>query len=454
MQTSGDGSAAVRWIAATRDQHLEEVARLCAVPSVSAVSASADDASRAVCDLLETRGFATEVLQTPGAPVVLGEIGAGPRTLLMYNHYDVQAVEPLELWDSPPFESDMRGGCFYARGAVDDKGPLVSRLAALDAYRETRGEPGFRLLFLIEGEEEIGSTHLEQVIEANAERLSAQGCIWETGGVDAAGRPHSALGMRGILSLALTVRTADYDVHSGDENQLPNAAWRLVWALASLKAPDETIGVPGILDGVAPATRRQRQLIEELPWDEQAVRRQYGVTAFAGGRTGREIPRGLLAPTCTINGLDAGYQGEGPKAVIPACASCKLEFRLVPGQKPETVVRRLRAHLDNNGFEDVAIELEGAWTEGAATDPDDPFVDLGSEALRAAYGVPPARRPWSGGSGPLHAFSQHLGTPIICVGLEHPGCRAHAPNENFRLDDWVACTDAVTRIFDAFDRAD
>ncbi|HXM56500.1 MAG TPA: M20/M25/M40 family metallo-hydrolase, partial [Candidatus Dormibacteraeota bacterium] len=229
------------------DQHLDgwvaDLSRLCAIPSVSARHEGVDDCAEAVADLIRGRGFETRVERTDGHPIVLAHAtGANPdRTMLLYNHYDVQPAEPLELWDSPPFEPQVRDGKLYARGAKDDKGELVSRLAAVDALRAADGTLPCNVTWLVEGEEEVGSKHLTGFVERHVDELVCQGAIWEEGGIDADGRPTLTLGVRGLLYVELHVQSLSRDGHSGGANLLPNAAWRLVWALSTLKDQDERV---------------------------------------------------------------------------------------------------------------------------------------------------------------------------------------------------------------------
>lgn len=209
-------------------ESMKELARLCNQPSISAQGQGIHECADLVADMLQARGFAVQVMETRGHPVVFGECGTGNRTLLLYNHYDVQPPEPLELWESPPFKAVQRDGKLFARGAVDDKGHIVSRLAAFDAFRTVYGALPYRIKFLLEGEEEIGSPSLHGFIRDHRDLLAADACIWEAGGVDSEGRPSMVLGLRGIVIVELRLRTMKYDAHSGEQSYLPNAAWRLV----------------------------------------------------------------------------------------------------------------------------------------------------------------------------------------------------------------------------------
>jgi acetylornithine deacetylase/succinyl-diaminopimelate desuccinylase-like protein len=402
-----------------------------------------------VAELLRSRGIAAQMMETAGYPVVVGEYGTGERTLLIYNHYDVQPPEPLEQWDSPPFAAVQRDGKLFARGAADDKGALISRLAAFDAVRAVYGGLPYRVVFLVEGEEEISSPSLSDFVRTHKDRLAADACVWEGNMTDDEGRFHLELGCRGMVDVELRVRTIKDDAHSGLYSYLPNAAWRLVWALGTLKDQQERILIPGFYDAVRPPTTRQRELLAALPSQEEQEKTRHGITRLAGDLGGQALQEAVFLPTCTINGLWSGYQGEGSKAIIPAAAGCKIDFRLVPEQDPQQVVRQLRAHLDAQGFQDIEL-LARPGTRAAFTDPDDPFVHLALQAARAVYGKEPVVSPISGGSGPVDIVQEHLHPPIVDVGVAHPGCLVHAPNEHIRIDYWVLGTRHMARIFAGF----
>jgi acetylornithine deacetylase/succinyl-diaminopimelate desuccinylase-like protein len=405
-----------------------------------------------VGEMLAARGFDVQIIPTGGAPVVYGcRAGKSEKTILFYNHYDVQPVEPLELWDSPPFEPVVRDGVFYARGANDDKGHITSRLFALDALLDEDGELPCTVKFIIEGEEETSSAHLADFVKSNRELLAADGCVWEFGGVDHRDYPMQYLGLRGICYVELSVETANQDVHSGLGGSIfPNAAWRLVWALNSLKDSDERILIPGFYDDIRPPSQRDIELMEALPETAEEYRTRYGLQGFLKGMEGGVDLRvaEVFEPTCTICGLTSGYQGPGGKTVLPARASAKVDFRLVPDQTPEQILKLLRAHLDAAGFTDIQIAFMGGEAP-ARTDPDDPFVKLVCDAAEGAYGLPMQVVPMVGGSGPNHAFVEYLGVPIVTAGVGHPGAQSHAPNENIRLDLYEKGVRHVARILSA-----
>jgi len=435
------------------DESIAELSRLVAQPSVGAQNLGIKECAELVAGMLRKRGFATDVMPTDGAPVVFGERKSkSDKTLLFYNHYDVQPPEPLELWETPPFEPSLRGGKLYGRGVSDDKGHITSRLFAIDALLDQYGDLPCSVKFIIEGEEETSSLHLHEYVLDNKERLEADGCIWEFGGVDHEETPIQYLGLRGICYVELSVETAATDVHSGIGGSIfPNAAWRLVWALNSLKGPDERIRLPGFYDAVKPPSQRDRELMAALPDTSEVYKKQYGVKSFIKGLTGgvdlhlEEV----FTPTCTICGLTSGYQGPGSKTVQPAKASAKVDFRLVPEQRPADVLEQLRRHLDAQGFSDVKVEFLGGEAP-ARTDPDDPFVRLVCDTALAVYGKPMLRLPLVGGSGPNYPFVHDLGLPVATAGLGHPDGRAHAPNENIRIDLYLKHARHIARILTAF----
>lgn len=432
---------------------LDELIRLCAIPSIAAQELGLDECAERVSELLQARGFTSEIMPTEHAPVVYAERkGKSDKTLILYNHYDVQPPEPLELWDSPPFEATERDGKVYARGISDDKGHFVSRLHAIDALLDQDGELPCNVKFVVEGGEEIGSPDIPAFVKANAEKLAADACIWEFGGVNHLDTPLQIIGMRGICYVELSVESLSMDVHSGLGGSIfPNAAWRLVWALASLKGQDEHIRIPGHYDNVLPPSARDRELLAALPYEGDDHRERYGVKEFLRGVSGHPDLhiQEIFEPTCTISGLTAGYQGPGTKTVQPAKASAKVDFRLVPEQSPEEILEKLRTHLDAEGFQDVKINYLGGESPGR-TDPDDPFVKTVVDASEEVYGQPQAIVPMLGGSGPNHAFLHYLNLPVATCGLGYPGNQVHAPNENIRIDLYLQASRHMARIFKEF----
>jgi acetylornithine deacetylase/succinyl-diaminopimelate desuccinylase-like protein len=439
------------------EQHLEasiaELARFVAMPSVAAQNRGMEECAALVAEMLRRRGFAVELHSAGGPPVVVAErAGRSDRTLLIYNHYDVQPPEPLERWTSPPFEMARRDDRLFGRGVSDDKGHLTSRLLAIDALLAAHGGLPCRVKWVVEGEEEVGSVHLPGFIRENRGRLAGDACVWEFGYLDHRGVPLLYAGLRGICYVELSVETASRDVHSGIGGSIfPNAAWRLTWALASLKGPDERVRIPGFYDPVRAPTARDRELMALTPDAGPDHRGRYGLRGFLRGMTGgAELNIAeVFEPACTICGLDSGYQGKGSKTVLPARASAKVDFRLVPDQTPAEVLRLLRAHLDAEGFADVTMEFLGGGPPGR-TDPDDPFLALVARIAEPVYGMPMQIVPMVGGSGPNHAFIEQLGVPIATLGMGNPDTRVHAPDENLVIDLYVKHAKHVARVIEAF----
>ena len=435
------------------DQSLDELKRYVSQPSISAQNLGLKECAQIVKDMLEKRGFKAEIMSTDGAPVVFAERkGKSDKTLLIYNHYDVQPPEPLELWESPPFEPEIRSGKMYGRGVSDDKSHLTSRLFAIDSILDEDGELPCNIKFIIEGEEETASVHLHEFVTQNMDKLKADACVWEFGGVDHRDVPMEYLGLRGICYVELSVESLGTDVHSGlGGSILPNAAWRLTWALTSLKGVDERILIPGFYDDVVPPSARDRELMAKLPDVADEYKNRYGVKEFIKGlKGGTELKiEEVFTPTCTICGLTSGYQGPGSKTVQPARASAKVDFRLVPTQKPADILQKLRAHLDAQGFSDVEITFLGG-EPAARTDPDDPFIKIVVDTSTEIYGVPMEIVPMVGGSGPSYPFVHDLGLPVATMGLGYPDTKAHAPNENIRLDLYLKHAKHMARVIKEF----
>ena len=425
------------------DAHPEEpralLERLCRQPSVAAQHLGMPEMADLIESLLRETGFRTERLAIPEAPpIIYGELrGMSDYTLLLYNHYDVQPPEPFELWESPPFEPTERDGKLYARGISDNKGEIAARLAAIRALR-AGGQLPITLRWMIEGEEEVGSPHFERIIAPHAEKLRADACFWEGAGFNPFDQPELGLGSKGLLYVQLDVSALGKDAHSGAAAILPSAAWRMVQALATLKAPDGTVTIPGFYDAVRRPTQEQLDVIRAHPPMDDVLRQSFQTERFLGDATGHAIfERSTFDPTCNIAGLLSGYTGEGTKTVLPAAAMTKIDFRLVPDQDPADILAKLRAHLDANGYTDIKLTVFSE-AEPVVTPLDEPLVRRVSDVAQSFNGKPPSVTLISGGTLPLLAgLRRVVGVP----GLSAPGnaaywaSGAHSPNEHIRLSD-------------------
>ena len=436
------------------EAHVEEnLARLkqaCAQPSISALGEGLTETADLAAGMLQRAGFEVELVPTAGAPVILARLaGRGERTLLFYNHYDVQPVDPIEEWTTPPFEPTEREGKLYARGASDNKGAIFARLGAIEAYLAHRQKLPINLLWVIEGEEETGSPYLGDFAEQHADLLrGAYGCVWEAGGKNARERYSISLGCKGLLYVQLRTRGAVRDLHSALAATVPSPAWRLLWALNALKGPDGKILIPGFYDDVRPISAAQRKALAAWDYPEEEDRALYGIDQFLDGLTGQELKERLIfSPTCNVDGFHSGYGGPGSKTVLPSEASAKLDFRLVPDQDPDRIREQLRAHLDAQGFEDVEI----VFAEGerpAAGEPSHPFVQAAVRTAESVYGHSPFIIPMMSGTGPVHVLCDQFDVPIVTAGVGYANSRAHAPNENIRIADFVEHQKYVARLLD------
>ena len=432
-------------------EYVDELKALIRLPTVSAQGSAIPETAKAVLERTKRAGITAESASVDGGPpTIIGEIGRGARTLLVYDHYDVQPPDPLDEWRTPPFEPTERAGYLFGRGVSDNKGNLMARLQAIEAYRATMGELPLRIRVLYEGEEEIGSEHLAKFVEKHADRLRADGCIWEAGYKDAAGRPTISCGLKGIAYFELRARGAKQDAHSSIATVVPNPAWRLVWALATLKNEKDEITVDGLMDAVRRPTADEIAQLERLPYDEDGVKRIHGVRDFVRGLTGTALKiKHFFEPTCTICGLTSGYSGPGSKTVLPAVAGAKLDFRLVPDLTPALVSRLLRAHLDKRGFSDIEVvpmhgERPSRWP--ADSEPARAAV----AACRATYGMDPVVYPLMVGSGPMAQVCDQLAIPVVGFGSGNAASANHAPNENIAIADYVDHIRTFGRFLHAF----
>lgn len=381
-------------------------------------------------------------------PLVVGELGNGPLVLNAVQHYDVQPADPLEQWTTPPYEPATRDGRLYARGASDNKGQLLVRIQAVEAYREAVGEPPCRIRFLVEGEEESGSVNLGRLLDARPGLRSADAALQEGGAVNEHGEPVLICGVRGLVYVELSVRTLRFDAHSGGAQLYPSAAWRLIDALSTIwSSRDGQVLIDGFYDAVRRPTEAQlAHMRDNVPFEEAELKEIYGTDTFVAGRTGLDAQVAqIFEPTANLAGIWSGWTGPGSKTIVPAEARAKLDLRLVPDQDPWAVRRLLRAHLDAHGFEDV--EIFDLGHEHPYWSPiDAPIVDAAARAVEEAFGRPAIRQFSSPGTAPMHEICAVDRIPIVALGCGDHHARAHAPDESISLERYAQAARAIGRL--------
>jgi acetylornithine deacetylase/succinyl-diaminopimelate desuccinylase-like protein len=417
------------------DGWVDELRDFCTIPCETDQFAELDRGAEWVEQRLRAAGAEVTVLREEGVPpLVVGEMGRGPRTLIAVQHYDVQPAAPLDLWETPPYDPQVRDGRLYARGVCDDKGELLHRIQAVEALRDANGELPCRVRFIIEGEEESDSAHLAPLLRRRPEFFEADGALIEGGGVDEKGRPLLVCGVRGMFYVELAVRTLGFDAHSGGAQLFPNAAWRLIEALETLRTPDGKITIDGFMDDVLAPTEAQLAHLRTLPFEEDEIKRIYDVKEFVGGLTGFPAQvADTFQPTCNISGIISGWTDPGVKTITPAVASAKVDMRLIPNQDPARTEAAVRSHLDSRGFTDVTMTVHRGeqpyWTPIT-----DPIVDAADRAHAGIFDQAPQRWFSAGGTAPMHQVCDPHRLPMVTLGAGDSEVRAHAPNESYSLD--------------------
>jgi len=443
----------LEFIERNKDRFVEQLRTLCRQPSVSAQNSGLSETAEIVKGFLSESGFSVELFSpTKGPPVVFAEQSSklGAKTLLIYNHYDVQPAEPVELWTHPPFSAVLEDGRVYARGASDNKGNIVSRLLAINALLKVRGAVPCNIKWVIEGEEEIGSPHFAEFITAYRARLSGDSAIWEFGGLDYEDRPLVTLGLKGMLYVEFKIQTALKDSHSARAAVVENPAWRLVRMLETLQDEDGRILIEGWYDDVIPFTPEELEVIRVMPLEEHSIRDELGIKNFLYGLTGFEFKKAFYGnPTANIAGIWSGYTGPGHKTVLPSVARAKMDFRLVPEQDPVKLAGRLRQHLSRHGFGDVEVVLQ-AENPAARTPINSPIAKIAAKTARDVFHREPVTLVTSAASGPMHYFTNTLKLPTVAIGCNHARSNTHAPDENQRVDVFVQGSRWIARVIEEF----
>ncbi|NPV06938.1 MAG: dipeptidase [Anaerolineae bacterium] len=434
-----------RYLEANRPRFLQDLSELLRIPSISALPEYAPDVQRAaewVAGHLRSIGIEdAQVMPTGGHPIVFGSwLGApGKPTALIYGHFDVQPVDPLDQWTSPPFEPTVRDGRLYARGASDNKGNFMAALVGVEALLQAEGRLPINVKFLLEGQEEVGSPQLHGFIPAHRDLLACDFALNADSGQWSETEPSLAMGVRGICLLEMTVRGPKSDLHSGGfGGAVQNPLHALAEIIAGLHAPDGSIAVEGFYDDVAVLTPEERNAISSVPYDEEEFKAQAGVEELWGEAGYTTLERLWVRPTLEVNGMWGGFQGQGFKTVLPAEAHAKVSCRLVPDQDPQRALAALVRHLQAHVPPGVQLELRPrpANTRPYSVPADHPANQAVRDVLVALYGREPYRTR-AGGSVPvLGIMLEHLGIYSIGFGFALHDERAHAPNEFFRLSSF------------------
>jgi acetylornithine deacetylase/succinyl-diaminopimelate desuccinylase-like protein len=440
------------------DSHMNELISdlqtLIRQPSVSAKNEGIEDCAKLVQKLLKKSGVSSEILRLKKgvAPIVYGEIKSKQnptKTLMFYNHYDVQPAEPFDLWDYPPFSATRKGNKIFGRGATDDKGELITRIKAVDASLKTTGDVPCNIKFVIEGEEETGSAHIEDYLKKYKNKFSCDGVIWEFGYVDAKNRPIIGLGMKGLLFVELSIKESIRDAHSSLAVLIKNPAWRLIEAIKTLRDSDGKILIKDWYKEVTPFSKKDLELIKKEPFDENVFKKEFGIKSFVGNKKGMDAKKALVGgATCNIAGFVSGYTGDGAKTILPGESLAKIDFRLIPKMVPKTQVMRLKAHLKSKRFSDVKIKVFHGEA-AARTNSSDPFVTQVKDAADDSFGKS-ILNVSNAGTGPMYPFVDILKAPCISIGSTYMFSRIHSPNEFARVDLLKKTTKCMCLIMENF----
>src|SRR5688500_3141428 len=426
----------------------ERLQALCRMPSVAARGTGMRPIVEAVEQAMQRVGIGTRLFKMgTGYPIIYGECGSGP-SYLVYGHYDVQPVGHLTDWTVGPFSGSILDGKLYARGAANSKGDLLARLVAVEAYQKTFGKLPISLRFIVEGEDGLGSPNLFKFTSEHTDLLAAKGCLWDEGYRDTKERPVISLGFKGITFLELRAHGARSDLHSKWGAIVPNPAWRLVQALATITSPKGVITIDGFSSHLAPINADDAEALKAIELDEVGLKKEFRIGGWVRSMKGAALVKEhIFGPTCTICGIQTGHTDAGAKTVLPSAAMARLDFRLVPDLTPSLILELLRAHLDLRGFKDIEIiELGSAplakasATSRVARSAIEPALEVyGTAAL--VYPMDPSSRP----VGAVCGVSSPA-TPVASFGVSYAGSNPHGPDENIRLDDFLLSVKFIGRV--------
>jgi len=421
------------------NRFIDELFVLLRQPSISARWEGVVECSQLLTGMMEKIGIKPRILPMGGErkpPLIYGEIlnPEAKRTLLIYGHFDVQPPEPLEAWDSPPFQPTIRDGRIYGRGSADNKGQFFAHFKAIESVLKVNGKLPVNVKFLLDPEEEVGSPSLNQFCRENKSLFAADMALNSDGPMDTSGRPRLSFGNRGVLYVEVKARGANQDLHSGNfGGPVPNPAWRVVEFLSSLRKPDGTVAIEGFYDNIVPPTPKEREMMAQMPFDEKKFMQKYGLKKFAPPDNLSFMEKLMFRPTLNIAGFTSGYGGPGSKTVLPSLATLKMDMRLVVNQDPEDIYQKFVKHIKKHGFEDLDVTMVHHYYP-SRTSVDHPMAPKFVEAIRQGFQKEPVLIPAGGGSFPGAAIRNFLGIPILSVPYGNADENNHAPNENFAID--------------------
>jgi acetylornithine deacetylase/succinyl-diaminopimelate desuccinylase-like protein len=434
----------IDFINVNREKYLDELKALLAIPSISALPDHSDDVKRCAewcADEMRRIGLENvRLIDTPGYPVVYGDwLGApGAPTILFYGHYDVQPVDPLELWESPPFEATIRDGEIYARGSADDKGQVFMHLKAVEAHLKQNGRLPVNMKFILEGEEEVGSVNLDDFIRGHKSELAADLVVISDTSMFDRGVPSICYGLRGLVYCQIDLRGSKSDLHSGVfGGAVANPSFVLAQMIAQMKDRSGRIKVPGFYDDVRPMKEAERQAWAQLPFNEKKYRKDFGIPRLFGETGFTTLQRTWARPTLEVNGLLAGFTGEGAKTVLPALAMAKISMRLVPDQDPGKIADLFEAYVRK--ITPKTVELKFTRMHGGKpwmTSFDSPFVQAAGRAIERGFGRKPIFTREGGSIPVVSTFQEELGLPSVLFGVGLPDENAHAPNEKLDVSNF------------------
>jgi acetylornithine deacetylase/succinyl-diaminopimelate desuccinylase-like protein len=441
-----------------RDRYVEELKSYLAIPSISALPQHAGDiracAEWTAAELTRIGMQNVRLIETPGNPVVYADWlnAPGAPTLLFYGHYDVQPVDPLDLWESPPFEATIRDGEIYARGSADDKGQIFMHFKAVEAWLKQAGSLPVNIRIFIEGEEEVGSRHLDQFVRDHRDQLRSDVVVISDSPMFDRGIPSICYGLRGLAYFQLDIRGTKSDLHSGSfGGAVANPAMVLSQILAQMKDKGGRVRIPGFYDDVRALRDEEREQWKRLPFNETKYRKELGAPRLFGESGYSTLERVWARPTFEVNGLLAGFTGEGAKTVIPAVSMAKISMRLVPDQDPDKVAGLFEAYLKKVAPKTVEWKLTRMhggkpWM----ADFDNPFVQAAGRAIELGFGKAPVFNREGGSIPVVSTFQQELGVPSVLFGIGLPDENAHAPNEKLDLGNFHNGVIAAAYLYDEF----